>query len=283
MSHATESTSPNVVIIGLGQMGSVFAHALLRRGATVHPVTRAMSARDVAQRCPEPELVLIAAGEADLPQLLKSLPIFWRSRVGLLQNELLPRDWRAHGIERPTVAVVWFEKKKTIATKVILPTPVSGPRARLLVEALGELAIEAEVIPEEQLPAALVAKNLYILVANIAGLAADADGSGATTVGTLVGDHPQLVRSVGEDVLALQQALLADLPASERPVEAMPLDRAAAWATFERAVAADPDHGARGRSAPARLARALAHAERLGIQVPTLARIEREQSLPRSN
>lgn len=247
------SESNDVVLVGLGQMGSVFAHAFLREGHTVHPVNRETDAGALAERVPEPAICMVAVGEKDLDGVLERLPKPWRSRVGLLQNELLPRSWEKHGITDPTVAVVWFEKKATIATKVILPSPIAGPHAALISRSLLRIGVGAEVVEDAALVPALVAKNLYILVANCAGL--ETGG----TVGELFANHRPLVDEVAAEVLAIQRALV-DRPIDEREV----------MRVVERAVAADPEHGAKGRSAPARLKRALAHAEAHGLDVPRL-------------
>lgn len=247
------STDNDVVLVGLGQMGSVFAHAFLREGFTVHPVNRETDSAALAERVPDPAICMVTVGEADLDGVLETLPESWRGKVGLLQNELLPRSWEKHGIERPTVAVVWFEKKATIATKVILPSPVAGPQAALITRSLLRIGVGAEVVEDDALVPALVAKNLYILIANLAGL--ETGG----TVGDLFENHRPLVDTVAAEVLAIQRALVG------RPFEERELMR-----MVERAVASDPDHGAKGRSAPARLKRAIAHADELGIAVPKL-------------
>lgn len=241
-----------VVVVGLGQMGAVFSHALLRAGHPVFPVPRGGDAAEVARRVPRPALALVSVGEGDLPAVLDALPDEWRDRAGLLQNELLPADWEGR-LEDPTVAVVWFEKKAGRGVTVIRPTPVAGPFAAPLVAALGGVGIAAEVARPERLVFELVVKNLYILTVNLAGLAVDAK------VGPLWHDHADVTRPVLDDVLALQEALLG-----------APIDRAAAVAALAAAIDADPAHGARGRSAPARLRRALSHADRLGLAVAAL-------------
>lgn len=247
------STTNDVVLVGLGQMGSVFAHAFLREGHTVHPVNRETDTAALAERVPEPAICMVTVGEADLDGVLETLPESWRQRVGLLQNELLPRSWEKHGITNPTVAVVWFEKKPTIATKVILPSPIAGPEAALISRSLLRIGVGAEMVEDSKLVPALVAKNLYILVANCAGL--ETGG----TVGDLFENHRPLVDAVAAEVLAIQKALVTQ-PIDDREVMRM----------VERAVASDPEHGAKGRSAPARLKRAIAHAEEHGVEVPKL-------------
>jgi hypothetical protein len=242
------------VVVGLGQLGSIFAHGLLRAGTSVRPVNRGDSIESVARTVPDPSLVVVTVGEAELDGVLSTMPDSWRGSVVLVQNELLPVDWEKHGLD-PTVAVVWFEKKKSIATNVILPTPVGGPNAEHVVRALGAIELPALVVDKAQLIQELVAKNVYILTMNLAGLAAPT----GTKVGALYAGHRALVKGVLFDVLALQAARLgADIEADLQTT------------MLERAIAADPEHGARGRSAPARLKRALEQADALGVAVPAL-------------
>jgi len=255
----------DAVVIGLGELGGVFAHGLLRTGHRVIPVRRADDPRTIAEQVPTPALVAITVGEDDLAPVLGALPKQWHESVLLVQNELLPRSWSALGAP-PTVAVVWFEKKKTTPIVPILPTPVAGPRAGLVVDALRALDVPCAAIADEALPAALVSKNLYILTANLAGLAhGTASSSRRDQPPELWTTHRAHTEAVAREVLALQSALLGG-----------PVDVDARLADLDRAIEADPKHGARGRTAPARLARALRHADELGIDVPTL------RALPRS-
>ena len=248
---------PPVAIIGVGEMGAIFARALLHAGYPVFPVTRELPAAEVAREVPEPALALVAVGEKDLDPVLEALPESWRGRVGLLQNELLPRDWERHGLERPTVAAVWFEKKKGTPVRVVLPTVVAGPFAGELVRALDGIDFAArEDDFGEPLEDALVLKNLYILTANVAGLEV-----GGTT-GALWNDHRELARAVAADVLDLQERLARRT-----------LPREDLLAELGRAFEADPEHKCTGRSAPARLERALSQADELGLQVPKLRAI----------
>ena len=248
--------SDPVVIVGLGQMGGVFAHGLLRAGRVVHPVTRAMTMDAVARELSAPALVLIAVAEDALDGVLASVPDAWRDRLALLQNELLPCDWERHGIDDPTIAIVWFEKKKTTPIHVVVPTVVAGPRAGVLLDALRDLEIPARAIEREALLFELARKNLYILTSNIAGL--EVGG----TVSELWSQHRALAFDVAGEVLALE---------AWRAGEALP--REALIAAMVEAFEGDPQHRCTGRSAPARLKRALAHAAQAGIAVPTLERI----------
>ena len=63
-----------VVVIGIGEMGSVFARGFLRAGYPVHPVTRQSDLAETARRLPSPGLVLVAVAESDLHAVLENLP-----------------------------------------------------------------------------------------------------------------------------------------------------------------------------------------------------------------
>lgn len=246
----------DVVIIGLGQMGLVFSNGFLRLGHAVHPALRGTDLDALAAAVPAPEVVLVAVGEGDLPPVLARMPEPWRDRLLLLQNELLPEDWRRHGVADPTVAVVWFEKKKGKPVHVVIPTVVSGPSAALVASALEALEIPVRVGPPDRLLFELVKKNLYILTANLAGL--EAGG----TVSALWAEHRDLARDVAAEVLALQ-AFRAGEPLPQRELIAGMVE------AFE----GDPEHGCTGRSAPARLRRALGQAKQAELHLPTLERL----------
>lgn len=245
------------VMIGLGQLGRVFAGGLLKTGHMVVPVNRGDDPAALASQLPEPNLVVVSVGENDLHPVLSELPDAWRDNVALLQNELLPRDWEAHGILDPTVISVWFEKKAGTDAKALLPSPVFGPEAERLVAALGAINLPARTVADaQQLLWELVRKNLYILTTNIAGLETGGE------VGSLWDKHRPLAEDVATDVLDVQAWLTGQS-----------FDRAGLMAGFLEAVAADPAHGCAGRSAPARLKRALHHADAAGLAIPTLRRI----------
>jgi ketopantoate reductase len=217
-----------VIVIGLGEMGSVFARAFLRAGYPVYPVTRDMRMDDVARQIPAPELVL---------------PPAWHGRIALLQNELLPADWERFGLTRPTVISVWFEKKRGQDVKVLIPSPVFGPQAQLLKECLGTLDIPVRVLDNDaDLLFELVVKNVYIVTVNCAGMVTGG------TVSELWSQHREFAEAVAREVIEIQAA-------------------------FD----GDPDHVCTGRSAPARLARALEQADAAGLAVPHLRKIAARQ------
>lgn len=247
----------SVVLIGIGQIGGVLARGLLRRGHPVFPITRAMDMAHEAVHIPPPALVLITVAEADLHSVLAAIPAQWRDRLGLVQNELLPRDWQAHGITDPTVVSVWFEKKAGQDVKVLIPSPVFGPKAHLIETALQAVDVPAFVLGQaSELLYELVRKNVYILTTNIAGLMTGG------TVSELWTKHQDLARAVAADVMDIQAWLTGAALPRERLISGM-------LEAFE----GDPQHKCTGRTAPARLQRALAHADAAGLAVPRLREI----------
>ena len=250
-----------VVVIGIGEIGSVFARGFLRVGFPVVPVTRDMDMAAVAADVADPELVVVAVAERDMHATLARLPDTWCDRLVLLQNELLPRDWQQHGLDNPTVISVWFEKKKGMDSKVVIKSPAYGRFANLLKEALGSLGIPVDVLESEQaLLFELVTKNLYILTTNIAGLEAGCNVRG------LWGNYHDLACNVAGDVLDIQEYLTGE-----------DLDRTALVEGMLRAFDGDPEHSCMGRSAPARLARAISIADGAGLDVPALRKIAAAQ------
>jgi len=246
-----------VVVIGIGEIGSVFARGFLRLGMPVYPVTRDMDLNAAAISIPEPSLVLVAVGEADLHSVLADIPEPWQHNLALIQNELLPKDWLQHEINNPTVASVWFEKKKGQDVKVVVPTPIYGTHAGLLSHALDSLGIPSTVIDsEEQLLFELVRKNFYILTSNISGLKTGG------TVGQLWDNHRDTATAVVDDVHNIQEYLTGQKLDKQALIDAM-------LVAFD----GDPDHKCMGRSAPARLQRALNIAAEGQVEVPTLKAI----------
>ena len=249
-----------VVVVGIGELGGVFARGLLRRGHPVYPVTRDVDLAEQAAALPDPELVLVSVGEAELDAVLASMPAAYLGKLVLVQNELLPRSWQRHRLPEPTLVVVWFEKKPGMDVLVLLPSAVFGPAAQPVAEALEAIGIPTKrLASEDELLYELVRKNLYILVTNLAGL--KTGGS----VAELRSGHPDLVRRVASEVLAIQEGLVGGPLPREKLMEGL-------FAAFD----ADPNHKCTGRSAPGRLKRALGHAHDAGLDVPELEAIARE-------
>jgi hypothetical protein len=248
-----------IIIIGMGEMGELFARGFLKLGYPVYPVLRGIGLAALAEQAPEPELVLVAVGEDDLQPILEALPPGWRDCLGLLQNELMPRDWRRHDLPDPTVIVVWFDKKKGRPFVSVLPTPVAGPGAGLIIRSLRVIDVPCREIPPEELLYEMVRKNLYILTINIAGIRAGG------TVSELWSRHRPLAKGVAGEILDLQEWMAGQ-----------PLPRARLMAGMLEGFDGDPKHICMGRSAPVRLKRALRLARSAGIATPWLDDIAAE-------
>lgn len=246
-----------IAVVGQGQLGTLFGALLEARGARILRLRRGASlAPDAAV-----DRVIVAVGEDDLEGVLAALAPAHRERVALVQNELAPSTWRAHGIVDPTVVVVWLEKKGDRPPRVVLPSPIAGPWAEPLARVMNDAGLPAEAIDRALLPGALLDKNLYILVSNLAGMVLP---PGTTTAGLLELEGLEVTLRVFADVLRVESAR-----------QEISVDDDLASAALLRAFAADPTHVATGRSAPRRLARTLARAEALGIDVPALRDVDR--------
>lgn len=249
-----------VVVIGIGEIGSVFARGILKTGYPVYPITRGMSVTDAAVDVPDPEAVIVAVGEKDIKNILESIPRLWQDRLVLVQNELLPRDWNAQRIENPTVISVWFEKKKGQDSKVIIPSPVFGPHAGLIQTALESIGIDCAILASpDELLFELVLKNVYILTVNVAGLKTGG------TVGELWDKHQDLARDVANDILDVQFRLIDK-----------ELDRDKLINGMVNAFNGDLDHKCMGRSAPTRLARAVSQADEFALKAGALRAIHNQ-------
>ncbi len=246
-----------VVIIGLGQIGGVFARGFLSAGYPVFPVTFNMDIEKAAGTYPEPEFVLLAVPENKLHGVLQTIPPVWRDKLGLLQNELLPKDWQDEKIINPTAMAVWFEKKSGRGVNVFQTTPVYGPHAQQVKDSLGAINIPCNILlnPDE-LVFELVKKNLYVLTINIAGL------SVGGTVGDLWPGHQELVYDIANDVLDIQQWLTGKTFDRDKLISAM-------IKVFEHV----PGHNCKGRVAIERLERTLAYAKKAEINTDMLYRI----------
>lgn len=247
-----------MVVVGVGEVGGVIARGLLRTQHPVYPVTRHTDINKAAASFPVPQAVVVAVSEFDLDQTLADLPRPWRDRVVLIQNELLPRDWEQHGVSQPTVVSIWFEKKPGQDVKVLMPSPAHGPHAELMRSALDAVKVPCRIVDDaNDMVYELVRKNLYILTSNIAGLTTGG------TVEQLWQQHRPLALQIAGEIIKLQTALTGKTFAHDKLLHGM-------VEGFE----ADPQHKCTGRSAPARLIRALAQAAELGIDTPHLRAVQ---------
>jgi len=251
---------PPIAIIGIGQLGGVFAQAFLKAGHPVYPVTRGMPLNQTLEQIPHPALTLVAVGEKDLPAVLQELRPDKRSSLGLLQNELLPDTWLSNGVSDPTVITVWFEKKKGMDVKVLRPSPLFGPQADLMATVLEGVGIPCRRLASaDDLLIELVVKNVFVYMINICGLK-----TGDTT-GVLWADHNALAQRVAAEIIDLQEV-----------VTKTTFTRSVLMDGVAEGIAGDPEHKCMGRSAPARLTRFLSMAEEAGIQADTIRSIQAE-------
>lgn len=246
-----------IIIIGIGELGGEFARGFLRCGYPVYPITRKMSLPDTSQKIPSPALVIVTVPEHELQVTLKQIPLNWRDKICLLQNELLPRDWQCHDLINPTVMVVWFEKKPEMILTNVLDTPVYGPHANLLIDALGALNVPNRVLKRaDDLLYELLRKSLYIQTVNICGLLANC------TVGDLWHKHQFLAKQVAGEIIDIQQWLTKTKLSKNKLIAGM-----------VEGIEDSPDRNCLGRSAPTRLQRALVFAQEAKIETPKLREI----------
>jgi len=250
----------SVVIIGLGEIGGVFARGFLKLGVPVFPVVRTMNIRAAVESMPNPNLVVLAVGESDLQTSIQNIPTQWQDKVVLLQNELLPRDWVDSNLVDPTVISIWFEKKKGQDVKVLIPSPVFGKGSDLIKSALSTIDIPVEKKNSaSEMEMELILKNTYILTTNIAGL--ECGGN----VEFLWNENNALAMIVANEVIDIQEILVK-----------RKLDRDELMKGFLEAIDGDLAHKCMGRSAPARLKRALEIADEASLAVPKMRQIMKD-------
>lgn len=248
--------SKSAFVLGMGQLGEVFADALRATDYDVVELRRGDDVAALAEKRALPDLVMVTVGEDDLVPALESLPPAHRARAVLVQNELVPSTWERTGLVDPTVAVVWFERKGGAPPRVILPTRVAGPHAVPVVEALDRADLAADAIARSELATELVAKNAYILVTNVAGL------EGCERAGDLLDGKAYLRDRLLAEVVMVQSALVN-----------APFDVADVRDRVLEALHADESHKNAGRTALARATRLLAHADQHRVDVPTVRAI----------
>jgi hypothetical protein len=243
----------DLVVYGLGELGQLYGAAALRAGLRVTPITRGSDAQAVLGALSADTPVLVAVGEDALEPVLATLGARLEQAI-LLQNELFPAQWRAHG-QVPTVLVPWLLKKRGMPLSIARPSPVYGKHAAL-VEALHRaLDIPSQLLRDEPaLLQAIVEKYAFILTINALGLLRD------RSLATWLQEDPLRVRALAHEASTLG-ARLADAE----------VDLIRSAQVVSEGMHALGTMSARGRTAQARVQRALAHGARLGIALPALA------------
>ena len=256
----------HIIVIGLGQIGTVFSKGFIKVGHPVYPILRGEELNKVAKEIPLPLSVLVSVREEDLHSVLSEIPSSWKASVALVQNELLPMDWKLFKIQKPTIISVWFEKREGKRPDPYYPSPVYGPQSKLYVQSLEANNIPAETIKEKELVFQLVRKNMYIISKNIVGLAHEG------TVGEVLANHRSIFLDVAKEIFMIQNSLTDQ-----------ELDRERVFSQLERDIKMLPEKGTAGSSAPSRLNRMIHHAKTNGIDVPTLINIKELHLLSRRN
>jgi hypothetical protein len=244
---------------GVGELGRWLGGAALRVGLRVTPLTRQSEPRETLAALPAETPILIAVGEDALEGVLAAIPHERAHDVLLLQNELFPGTWRAHGVE-PTVLVPWLLKKRGEPELVGRPSRLFGKHAALFA-ALHEVLGVPHVRVDEAtaLHQAIVDKYAFILAINTLGLLKD------RTLGGWLREDPRrvaaLVHEAAQIGAARCEAVIDATASGEAALEAM------------RAMA---NIAARGRTARVRFERALRIARERGLSVPELEQVEVE-------
>ncbi|MET0343265.1 MAG: hypothetical protein ABW252_19810 [Polyangiales bacterium] len=251
----------DLVIWGVGELGRLYGGAALRAGVRVTPITRESDPARVLAGLARDVPILVAVGESSLDEVLAALPQERATAPILLQNDLFPSRWTAHRLE-PTVIVAWLLKKRGTELTVARSSPVFGRHAALVLALHEALGAPAHELPSASaLNQALIEKYAFILGINALGLTRDRTLSG------WMQEDPLRVRALTTEAATLGAALCG----SE-------VERAAADRAIEEAWRALGTMSARGRTAGARVRRALTQAHDLGLRLPELERAAREAS-----
>jgi len=251
----------NFVVYGLGQLGQLFGAGALRAGVRVTPITRTTDQAEVWASVEEGTPILVGVGETQLHDVLLSIPAARRDHVMLVQNELFPKTWRAAEVSTPTNGIVWLSKKKGRPVEIARPSTLHGPHAAFFAELHDALDLPHETVDDAGLHRLLVAKFAFILGINTLGLVEN------LTLGAWLDKDESLVDAVLHDAVVLGQAHLEDQ-----------VDAAQAVAEAKEAMRNLAHYPAKGRTAAARLARALDDAEAMALQLEAFAKVAAQAS-----
>jgi ketopantoate reductase len=247
------------VVWGPGELGRWFGGAALRLGMRVTPITRGMNVREALGGLHHETPILAAVGEDALDEVLAGLPEVRKGSVILLQNELFAAAWQRHHV-RPTVMVPWLLKKRGQPELVGRATRVHGVHAELVTALHRVLGVPCITLEDASaVHQALVEKYAFIVTINALGLVQDA------TLAELLEIAPGRVKVLASEATQLGAALAAGH-----------IDESESVSATHEAMRALGTVSARGRTAAARIKRALGHARALGLSLPELEAIGRE-------
>lgn len=255
-----------IIVIGMGELGSLFSNGFLRLGIPIIPILRSDNIKDFETITPI--LVLIAIDIKDLNTVLKEIPKSWWSLIVLMQNELLPGNWNHLNIPFPSIIVVWLEKKnQNLNIRSFSKEIVYSPNKELgdLIECcLNKLNIPTlRVATEEEILIEMVQKNLFNLTMNVMGLYLGKN----STFNEILDDKNYEIRNlVAKECLSLQQSQLKNIKLSENEM----ITKMWNFMSFV------PEMKCQGRYAKARLDRAILTAKKYNIEVTQLEKIKTE-------
>ena len=246
----------DLVIVGTGQMGRWFAEAGVRAGRRVVPIRRQ---DDACARLGGTSIgtpIVVSVPEAALAETVARLPVERVPDTVLVQNGLFAADFAALGLDASTILAVWTLRKAGQPYIVAQRTGAWGRHAQAVAEVLGAHEVPVvELASEHERDVELVAKYGFILAVNALGVGRDA------TIAEWLRDEPAVVdAALGEGT-----AIAATFAPGVSVSDALPV-AGAGLRGFGAMRAA-------GRSAPARVARALERAEAAGLDVPVFRRL----------
>ena len=247
----------SVIVVGLGELGSWFAHGLLRAGHPVIPVTRTMSLAQEQRGRAAGTPVLVAVPEAQLPDVLAQVEPDRRGDVILVQNATFRGDALLRGWPEVSWAMVWTLRKKGLPQLVGQPTVLWGVHAAMLQGAQQQVGMPTLMAESSlELDRWLAAKFAFILAISAMSLA------GVTSLQDALDRHRDTVDAWIMEGLALASVRLDDLlpvePARQRILEGLHHMR---------------DMPTGGRAAAARIVAALDLAALHGVDAPLLRQL----------
>lgn len=247
----------SVIVVGLGELGSWFAHGLLRAGHPVIPVTRAMSLAQEQRGRAAGTPLLVAVPEAQLPDVLAQVEPDRRGDVILVQNATFRGDALRRGWPEVSWAMVWTLRKKGLPQLVGQPTVLWGVHAALLQGAQQQVGMPTLVAESSlELDRWLATKFAFILTISAMSLA------GATSLGDAMDRQSGAVEAWIMEGLALASVrvdcLLPVEPARQRILEGLRQMH---------------DMPTGGRAAAGRIVAALERAALHGVDAPELRQL----------
>lgn len=244
----------DMVVAGIGELGKLFAGGALRSGLRVTPLNRGDDVAATLLALPAGTPILATLPESALAEFAGASPESRRSDIILVQNGLTPPLWKEMGLDTPTIANVWTNKKPGQPLLVGRPTMLYGKHAALMHRIHQALGLNARIAEHpEELQHDLAAKFAFILTINALGY----EHRGAA-VGELLEDHAE---AVDEWLKAGAKLGAARLKSGSVDVEHVVV-------IAREAMTAMASMPAAGRSAPARLAAAREEASAWRIAIP---------------